>query len=135
MLRVKFADDNIGTGSYTLPYNPASLQAEDSYPLSKKKAYGSETVLFLHPHDDREVSFIWRGWPVSNTVISGMVSTMRGWLYATKYVALGDIYGSYRTLFPVTGWNGPFRVIDVSAPISETPGLFYGEITLVLQKE
>lgn len=134
-LRIQFADDAIGTNSYILPINPRAIQASDSKNITITDCVASQPVAYEHNFDDRPIIMTWKGLSSTNTLFSGLVSTLKGYVYSDKYIKLNSIQDMYRHIFTSTGWNGAYTIYNLELSTSTEGGTTWDDVKLTLYRK
>jgi len=104
--RIQFADDALGTNTYTLTYNPISIVAPtDDVGITTVHEIIDGSNLRLTGVDNQTYQLIWQGWKHDD--ISSMISQLESFVYDptlnnTKYIRFGDI-GTRLGIF--TSWT------------------------------
>lgn len=127
LIRIKFNDTPTDVGAYILPLNPSSLELNESDDYVLLQLVDGGTVKQSRYFDSRAFVLGWSRIPSTYSGISSMLSTLKGYIDAVKYVNFSDV--DYR--IGVSGWI-KIRVLDVKVTIPAGGKVKYNiEMTLV----
>ena len=132
MERIRFSEYAMGTNYYELPVNPSSVDFQDSRDIKTLEILDGESITQESIYDSRTRLLMWRHWVCDNETISDMVSALKAYEGAVRYVSYGDI--DVR-LHDQTVWN-KYRVQELKATYREAGrsagGMRYNKVELTL---